>query len=116
MRRSSHHSPRRLLAATTLLFVGAAVVNATSPSLSLVLPRGAQRGTEIEAAFQGARLGDAQEILFYEPGITTVSLNASNAAELKVKLKIDTSARLGPHVLRVRTAGGLTEARTFSVG
>lgn len=99
-----------------LLLGSLEVARATSPGLSIVTPRGGQRGTEMDATFQGARLGDAQEILFYEPGITTVSMNTSNAAELKVRLKIDAGARLGQHVVRVRTAGGISEARTFSVG
>lgn len=91
-------------------------LEAASPALSILLPRGAQRGKEVEVVFHGERLGDAQEVLFYEPGVTTVSLNASNAAQLKVRLKLDVNARLGQHVVRVRTAGGITEARTFSVG
>ena len=89
---------------------------ATSPALSIVLPRGGQQGSEVEVVFQGERLGDAQEILFYEKGLSTVSLNTSNATQLKARLKIDPAARLGQHVLRVRTAGGVSEARTFSVG
>ena len=102
---------------TALMLGGSAgLLHATTPGLALVTPRGAQRGTEMEAVFHGARLGDAQEILFYETGISVVSLNASNAAQLKVRLKIDPAARLGQHVVRVRTAGGLSEARTFSVG
>ncbi len=99
------------------LFTGlAATLQAASPTLSLVMPRGGQRGTEVEAVFSGARLGEAQEILFYDPGITTVSLNSTNATQLKAKLKIAPDARLGSYVVRVRTVDGITEARTFSVG
>lgn len=99
-----------------VLLSSVALMHAASPNLSIITPRGGQRGTEVDATFHGARLGDAQEILFYEPGITTVSMNTSNAAELKVRLKIDAGARLGQHVVRVRTAGGISEARTFSIG
>ena len=106
---------RRWFSAVLLLY-SAMALHATSPSLSLVTPRGGQRGSDLDAVFQGERLGDAQEILFYEPGISVVSMNTSNAAQLKVKLKLDAQARLGQHVLRVRTAGGISEARTFSVG
>ena len=101
---------------TVLLCSFSLHLHATSPGLSLITPRGGQRGTELEAVFQGERLGDAQEILFYEPGIGVVSMNTSNAAQLKVRLKLDAQARLGQHVVRVRTAGGITEARTFSIG
>jgi len=37
---------------------------AVAPSLSAVTPYGFQRGTEVEASFAGARLGDAQELMF----------------------------------------------------
>lgn len=102
--------------AVSLALSWAGVAHATSPGLSIVTPRGGQRATDVEATFHGERLGDAQEILFYEPGITVVSMNTSNAAQLKVKFKLAPDARLGQHVLRVRTAGGISEARTFSVG
>ena len=112
---------RHFTSQVTGIFVGMLViapiaVPASSPALSLVLPQSAQRGTESDTTFQGERLGDAQEILFYEPGISTVSLNNSNATQLKVRLKVEPTARLGQHVVRVRTAGGISEARTLTVG
>ena len=102
---------RHFTSQVTGIFVGMLViapiaVPASSPALSLVLPQSAQRGTESDTTFQGERLGDAQEILFYEPGISTVSLNNSNATQLKVRLKVEPTARLGQHVVRVRTAAG----------
>ena len=57
--------------------------HAASPSLGGVSPRGAQRGTEIEVVFSGAQLDDAQEILFYEPGIEVTKLEAVNPTTLK---------------------------------
>lgn len=94
----------------------ATLLHAASPSLTLVTPRGLQRGAEVEALFNGARLSDAQEILFYEPGISVVSMDGTNPAQLKVKLKLDVATRLGTHIVRVRTAGGISEAATLSVG
>ena len=47
--------------------------SAATPSLTAIRPVGGQRGTEIEVTLSGARLGDAKEILFYQPGITTVT-------------------------------------------
>ena len=38
---------------------------AAAPQLSLILPRGVQRGGERELVFQGARLKDAEELLFH---------------------------------------------------
>ena len=103
------------LAAVVLMF-WSPLLHAASPSLSIITPRGIQRGTEVEALFNGARLNDAQEILFYEPGIAVVSMDGTNPAQLKVKLKVDPTARLGSRVVRVRTAGGISEAATLSVG
>lgn len=115
MRRPPTHRNPSWLAALALMFC-AALLHAATPNLSIITPRGLQRGTEVEALFNGARLNDAQEILFYEPGITVVSMDGTNPAQLKVKLKADPAARLGTHVVRVRTAGGITEAATLSVG
>lgn len=88
---------------------------AASPTLGSVSPNGAQRGTEVEVSFNGARLADAQEILFSTPGITVKSLEPADAA-VKTKLAIAPDCRLGQHAMRVRTASGISELRTFYVG
>ena len=75
-----------------------------------------QRGTEIEITLSGARLGDAQEIIYYQPGITTVSLKKVDDNNVKAKIKIAADCTLGLHDIRVRTASGISELRTFSVG
>ncbi|MDA0833396.1 MAG: PPC domain-containing protein [Planctomycetota bacterium] len=101
-----------------LLFVGSqlAPVDAASPTLSIIQPRGGQRGTELEVVFSGARLADAQEIYFYEPGMETLKIEAIDANQIKVQLKINADCRLGEHVLQVRTATGISDYRTFYVG
>ena len=86
------------------------------PSLGAIRPVGGQRGTEIEVTLSGARLGDAKEILYYQPGITTVSITKVDDNNVKAKLKIAADCPLGLHDLRVRTATGISELRTFSVG
>ena len=115
MSRPPTHRNTCWLAALAFIFC-AALLHAATPNLTLITPRGIQRGTEVEAIFNGARLNDAQEILFYDPGITVASMDGTNPAQLKVKLKVDSAARLGTRVMRVRTAGGITEAATLSVG
>ena len=87
-----------------------------SPSLSGVRPLGGQRGTELEVNFTGARLADAKEIVYYQPGISTVKLEVVNDGHVKAVLKIAPDALLGLHDVRVRTATGISELRTFSVG
>src|SRR5262245_35707731 len=89
---------------------------AASPSLGSVQPRGAQRGTDAVFTLNGGNLADAQEVVFYSPGITIVKLEVVNANQVKATVKIAPDARLGEHAVRVRTATGVTELRTLWVG
>ena len=77
--------------------------------------RRAQRGTEAEITFNGARLADAQEIVLYSPGIEVKSMESADNV-VKAKLAIAPDCRLGQHAVRVRTATGTSELRTFYVG
>lgn len=96
------------------LFTSRAV--ASSPSLTGVRPLGAQRGTEVEVSLTGARLADAKDVLFYQPGITLTKLEVVKDNQVKATFKIAPDCRLGLHDLRLRTATGVSELRTFSVG
>jgi hypothetical protein len=108
---------KRLLRAWILL--GLAVASpalAAVPSLNGMSPYGAQRGTEVEVQFAGDRLADAQQVLFYEPGIAVTHLEVAGPNAVKTKLAIAPDCRLGMHRLRIRTASGISNLRTFSVG
>ena len=61
-------------------------VRAADPSLSVILPRGAQRGTEQVFRFAGARLNDAEQIFFYEPGFEVLEIKAVDANNIDVKI------------------------------
>ena len=61
---------------------------AASPRLTSVRPLGGQRGTEVEVNFRGDRLADAQEVLFYQPGISATKLEAVADNHVKATLKI----------------------------
>ena len=87
-----------------------------SPNLTRVSPRGAERGTEIDLTLSGTRLKDAKEIFFYKPGLEVLKLEASDDKTVKVRLKIAADAALGEHTLRLRTATGISDLRTFFVG
>ncbi|MBL7042689.1 MAG: PPC domain-containing protein [Pirellulaceae bacterium] len=93
-----------------------ASVYASAPSLSGVTPYGFQRGTEVEASFTGARLTDAQEFMFYSPGIKVVELKAERDNLVKAKLALAPECRIGIHAVRLRTASGVSNLRTFTVG
>jgi hypothetical protein len=66
--------------------------------------------------FRGARLSDAQEVLFYQPGVTVTKVEVVNDGEVKASVKVAPDCRLGEHAARVRAASGLSELRTFYVG
>jgi len=108
---------QRHFALVGILMVGllGVVASAASPGLVVVTPRGAQRGTEADLVFHGQRLGDAKEILFYQPGISVTKLDTSDANNLKVHVQIAKDAPIGEYALRVRSATGLSEVRTFFV-
>src|SRR5262249_6372693 len=91
-------------------------VSAVAPKLSSTAPAGGQRGTELDLKLNGARLDDAQEIVFYSPGIQVLKFDASKTNSIKARIRIAPDCRLGEHPLRVRTATGVSELRTFYVG
>jgi hypothetical protein len=99
-----------------ILLALASPLVAFSPVLSLVNPRGGQRGTEMEVHFHGDRLEDIQEALFYEPGLTLTGIEVKDPKHLVAKLSIAPDAALGEHSLRLRGSGGLSEVRSFWVG
>jgi hypothetical protein len=110
---------RRLVAlglALGFVSCGASTARAAAPALGGMSPYGAQRGTEVEVQFTGDRLTDAQEILFYEPGIKVTHLEVAAANAVKTKLAIAPDCRLGLHQVRVRSASGISNLRIFSVG
>jgi hypothetical protein len=98
-----------------LLFGVTSISAAASPTLTGVVPRGGQRGTEVVFTLAGDRLDDAKDILFYDPGFTVVKLEPANN-QVKATVRIAADCALGEHALRIRTATGLSELHTLSVG
>ncbi|QDU98125.1 PPC domain-containing protein [Lignipirellula cremea] len=89
---------------------------AASPQLSATTPYGFQRGTEVEVLFTGARLGDAQGVLLYDTGLTFSDFTAEADNKVKAKVTVAPDCRMGLHAFRLRTATGLSNLRTVSVG
>jgi hypothetical protein len=98
------------------LILLASPARAGSPGLGAVSPTGVQRGVETPITLSGGRLKDAQEILFYTPGITVSELKVVNDNTVTAKLKVAPDCRLGEHALRLRTGSGLSDLRTITVG
>ncbi len=99
-----------------LLLLWGAPLFATAPNLSVILPRGAQRGIETELRFIGERLGDAQEIMFAKTGVEVLKINEIKDNEVKVQVKIAPDAPLGVRAAYIRTVSGLSSVVLFSVG
>lgn len=99
-----------------VLVFSSSLMEAADPRLSLIRPRGGQRGTEVELLFSGNRLEDAEQIFFHTPGFEQVGIEPVNANSFKAKVKIAPDAKLGEHVMAVRTKSGISDYRTFWVG
>ncbi len=106
---------RRILA-SLLIVVCATSAFAASPRLSIINPRGVQRGTEAVLTFSGSQLGDGQQILFYSPGLEVVKVETVDVNNCKATVKIAPDCRLGEHVAQVRTKTGISDYRTFYIG
>ena len=108
---------RKLAAIVFILSIITQSIFAASPSLGSIIPRGGKRGTEVDLNFNGDRLSDAVEILFYSPGFSVVELTPGGSPKhLKVKMAISPDAELGEHLMRVRTKSGLSGVKSFWVG
>jgi hypothetical protein len=99
-----------------LVLLWPGLCQAVAPRLNYIVPPGGQRGAELTVRFAGERLEDAQEIVFYEPGLKVGRIEAANDKRVKVILRIAADCRLGEHHVRVRTATGVSDLRTFWVG
>ena len=109
---------RMLTAAGLAAFcVSGQTLRAASPDFDSTLPRGGQRGAEVEVTFTGNRLDDAEEVLFHFPGISLKpgSLKAESPKKVVATLVIDKNCRLGEHHLRLRCKSGISYARNFWV-
>ena len=99
-----------------ILLLVPALAQAVSPRLNSISPSGAQRGTEVEVRFSGQRLEDTKEIVLYTTGISVEKLESTKADVVKATLKVAADCRLGEHQMRLRTATGVSELRTFVIG
>lgn len=131
-----HRKPLRLLA---LGLCSVAMILSSYPvaliagdmmrDVEWVRPRIGQRGTTVEIVIQGKFLAEPKELVFYKPGIRTVSLetlpNLTHPIglahggrieeQVKAVLEIDSNCEPGEHPFRLRTATGLSLLTTFHV-
>jgi hypothetical protein len=92
-----------------------AAAPAADPEVSRIVPAGGQRGTEVDLKLEGPRLADAQGLFLYEPGIEVKRFEVTGGKPV-ARLALAADCRVGYHALRVRTASGISNLVTFSVG
>ncbi len=96
--------------------------------IEFVRPRIGQRGTTVDVSIKGVSLDNPREIVFYEPGVRAIDIQAPveipkqrllHAAwvdqELRCRFVISPDCRPGEHVFRLLTATELTVLGTFHV-
>ena len=98
------------------VLAGALCLDAATPDLQVILPRGVQRGTEADLELHGNRLNDAQDILFFTPGITVKSWKVVNPQRVDCHVQVAKDAPVGEICTRLRSASGLSDVRTVYVG
>ena len=100
------------------LLLALATAPLVSPRVTSMVPPGGQRGTEVKVVFRGERLLEPQGILCSRTGIELVSVAAVGERNdhCEVVLRLAPDCALGAHVLRLRTAHGLSNAVLFHVG
>ena len=86
-----------------------------APAITRIWPPGAAPGTEAEVEFRGRDLDDARELFFERGGIQVLGFEQVNPQTIKARLRIPADCPPGSHRLRIRTADGLSELRTFRV-
>ena len=79
----------RLFLSCSLLLLIPAAAKAATPSLGAIRPVGGQRGTRNRHHPLGGRAGRrASRIIYYQTGITTVSLKKVDDNNVKARIKI----------------------------
>ena len=108
---------KKFVCAASLCAVVCASSNAAEPRLKTIEPRGGQRGTAVTMTFRGDRLGDAQEIFCYEPGLEITKVEpAKDGKSVVVTANIAADCMMGEHTVQVRCASGISDFHTFYVG
>ncbi|MFP6582710.1 MAG: PPC domain-containing protein [Candidatus Hydrogenedentota bacterium] len=100
----------------TALLIGTQIAYAVNPALSTVMPRGGQRGTDVEVTFHGSNLTDAVDVFFHDEGISVKEVKEAAGGTFKCILSVSPEAQLGNHRVRVRTKTGISGLVFFSVG
>ncbi len=110
-----HRSVRACWMMVASVMLATASLQAASPSMEAVVPGIGQRGTEFSFKVVGAGLDEAEEVLFYRPGIQCLEIKPASENELTLRFQASADCPLGSHGFRIRTRRGITELRVFRI-
>ena len=99
-----------------LLFAWALTAWAAGPSLTVMEPWGAQRGTAVTLTLKGYDLTDDVRILTTLPGAVTELTAERPGRELPLLVEIAKDAEVGSYPIRVETKAGISNVLLFTVG
>jgi hypothetical protein len=89
---------------------------AAAPVIDRIQPPGGPRGAELAVEFRGRDLAATREVCFEDGTIAVTALEQVGPGIVNATLRIPADCPLGGHRVRIRTADGLSELRTFRVG
>lgn len=91
------------------------LVTAGNPEVVNLSIPGLQRGTSGEVVFAGARIGDANAVLFFTPGITARDVTKIDANQIKATIEVSADVKPDLHPFRIVTDTGISNIRLFGV-
>jgi hypothetical protein len=109
---------RRWAVTAAILVIGLAAASSrgAEPVITSLQPYGVPRGTDTVLHVHGARLGDAEALLVYEPGVTVTGVRAVDDQHAEVSVSVAADAAPGLRAVRLRTATGISNLQLVSVG
>src|SRR5262249_3066822 len=92
--------------------------NLQAPTLSMLVPLGAQRGSTLEMSLTGTNLADPTGLWTSFPAKITFlndSHHGKDNAQLRVRMEVPKDAPLGFHGVRLATTHGMSNLRLFCI-
>ncbi|XZE17726.1 hypothetical protein SH449x_003001 [Pirellulaceae bacterium SH449] len=91
------------------------IAMASKPSLEKITPPIGTRGSSFEVTAIGSGLGDIKNVVFYEPGLSCKSIEASQDEEIRIVIEAEPNCRLGNHPIRLSGPNGVSEIRLVTI-
>ena len=100
----------------TLFFACAVTGWSAGPSLTMMEPWGAQRGTAVTLTLKGYGLTDGVRVRTSLPGAVTELTSERPGRELPLLVEIANDAKVGSYPIRIETEAGISNVLLFTVG